>query len=160
MKKKNVVILQTIALILQVVVLTMMILVTVFQAPLKELTNMGGDTSGVFAFPIDYCLQIILQLVLCAVAWWIFREAGPDAAVAKVVMLLVIWYLGGLLISGSSTLISSLISMQGVDALISYVALNSMLALIVTPVQRIASMLFFVTCGAYVSCKEDITPKI
>ncbi len=158
MKKKNVVILQTIALILQAVVLAMMVLVTVFQVPLKELTNMGGATAGVFAFPIDYCLQVILHLVLCTVAWCIFRNTESDGTVAEVVILLVIWYVGGLLISGCNGFISQVVAMKGVEALTSYVSLNSILALIVTPVQKIASMLFFVICGAYVGCKEDMNP--
>lgn len=153
MKRSSVKKLQAAVLILQTIALVLVMLVTVFQEPLK--TVLSPDLVGLFSVPMGRLLLMISQLMLYTAAYFVFAKTKLKGTRMKAGILIGILYIGQLILSGCDNIIMRIIAYQGAEALANYSTVNSLVAMAATPIAGIASILFCFTCGGYVGCTDD-----
>lgn len=152
MKIKGVRALMIVALLLEVLNLLAIILMTLFQKVSKALMMSGAEVAEIFSLPVASAIKVIPMLIICIVAVVLFAgkvQATRIKSVLLVVFLCVIKW-----VAFGSRFLNTYMAKQGVDNFASYLALEGVIELVISPLQMVSFCLFCVACGAYYGMEE------
>ncbi|MBQ2804080.1 MAG: hypothetical protein IJF07_09315 [Lachnospiraceae bacterium] len=149
MKLKGVKILQTLAIIMQLLVVLIIVAMTMAQSTIKQMYISDTDVAEYWSIPIEELLRAIPLLLIYIIGMAVMSHIDASAAKTKAItfaVLACIWQV----ISRYSSLITVLIAKkQGEIALISYSTLSGAIAQLTIPFTWVAFALFCVACGGY-----------
>lgn len=154
MKKGSVKLLQMIAVGLQAVTLVITLGMTVVQGTIKTLFTYSEEVVEIVSVPADFLLWTILLLVVYVAGMLVIYKSEERMTKVKAGILVGIACLFQILSQYTGTVMSSLIAMQGVNALASYSALKTLIVQATTPFVWSAFALFCVSCGGYVGLEK------
>lgn len=155
MKKGSVKLLQMIAVGLQAVTLVITLGMTAVQGTIKTLFTYSEEVVEVVSVPMDALLWTILLLVVYVAGMLVVWKTEEKATKVKAGVLVGIACLFQILSQYTGTVMSSLIAMQGVNALASYSALKTIIVQATTPFIWSAFALFCLSCGGYVELEKQ-----
>lgn len=155
MKKGSVKLLQMIAAGLQLAALVITLGMTAVQGTIKKIFTYSDEVVEIVSVPVDILLWTILLLVVYVAGVLVVLNTAERATKVKAAILVGIACLFQILSQYTGTVASSLIAMQGVNALASYNMLRTIIVQATTPFIWSAFALFCVSCGGYVGLEKQ-----
>lgn len=149
MKKGSVKLLQMIAVSLQAVALVIALGMTAVQGTIKTLFTYSEEVVEIVSVPVDVLLWTILLLAVYVAGMLVIYKSEERMTKVKAGILVGIACLFQILSQYTGTVASSLMAMEGVNALASYSVLRTIITQVTTPFVWSAFALFCVSCGGY-----------
>lgn len=154
MKKGSVKLLQMIAVSLQAVALVITLGMTAAQGTIKRLFTYSDEVVEIVSVPADVLLWTILLLVVYVAGMLVVLKTEERATKVKAAILVGIAVVFQILSQYTGTVASSLMAMEGVNALASYSVLRTIITQVTTPFVWSAFALFCLSCGGYVGLEK------
>lgn len=152
MKIKGVRALMIIALLLEILNLLALIFLTIYQKTAKLLVMTDPEVMEIVSLPIGSAIKVIPVLIICIVAVALFMGKVDGTRIKSVLLVVLMCVIKG--VASGNRFLNNFIATQGIDNYASYVALEGVAGLIISPLQMLSFCLFCVACGAYYGMEE------